>query len=502
MSKSNSLVRGTLLLTAANLGLRGSGMCFQIFLSNRIGAAGIGLIQLILTASIFATTVGNCGVRVATLYLTAEECGARRPFGMVHALSCCLVFGFITSLLAGIGLCCGAPWIAANWIGDANASSSLFLLGIFLPASCLWSVMASYYTTCSKLNTLVWVQFLDQAMAIGITIAMLSWWAGTDVERACISIVAGSGIATLATFLLLLVLTYGGAVKLVTTSAMWKRLMKLCGPLAVNDTLRSGLSTVEHMMIPRGLAKSGASSHEAMASYGTVMGMVFPVIMFPSVILLSLGDLLVPELAKWKSRRNHDRINGLCDRCLRLGTVFALSIGGLCWSTAYVLGDLLYHSPQVGTHLRIFAPMVLFLYLDSIVDGIHKGLGEQVYCVRVNTLTNLLDVIFLWILLPRYGINGFIFTFMVTHILNFYLSIARLSKVTGYRLPLAFFGKSHLCAVIATIFASFATLTHQSLLITLLTSGASYLLIFGCLLLLTSTFSGKELRWFRNLLCR
>jgi O-antigen/teichoic acid export membrane protein len=41
--KGSSIVRGTLLLTAANLLLRLAGMAFQVYLSGRIGAAGIGL---------------------------------------------------------------------------------------------------------------------------------------------------------------------------------------------------------------------------------------------------------------------------------------------------------------------------------------------------------------------------------------------------------------------------------------------------------------------------
>ena len=90
MSRRHSLVHGTLLLTAASLALRGSGMCFQIYLSNRLGAAGVGLLQLISTVGLFAMTLGTAGVRVAAMYLTAEEYGARRPGGMRKALLCCL----------------------------------------------------------------------------------------------------------------------------------------------------------------------------------------------------------------------------------------------------------------------------------------------------------------------------------------------------------------------------------------------------------------------------
>ena len=59
---------------------------------------------------------------------------------------------------------------------------------------------------------------------------------------------------------------------------------------------------------------------------------------------------------------------------------------------ALPLGQLLYQSGDAGRYMRLFAPTALMLYLDCIVDGMHKGLGQQVYCVRVNTFTSVLDV--------------------------------------------------------------------------------------------------------------
>lgn len=78
MERSNSILGGALLLTAANLLLRLISIAFQVFLSNRIGAAGVGLLQLISTVGVFAILVGTSGVRVASMYLAAEEFGHRR----------------------------------------------------------------------------------------------------------------------------------------------------------------------------------------------------------------------------------------------------------------------------------------------------------------------------------------------------------------------------------------------------------------------------------------
>lgn len=497
--RRHSLFRGTLLLTAASLGLRGSSMCFQVYLSNRIGAAGIGLLQLIASVSFLTMTIGTAGVRVASMYLTAEEYGARRPGGMRKALLCCLIYGLVASTLGGLALYRASDWIANVWIQDPRAASSLRVLAWSMPVSCLWSVMAGYFTACSKLRQLVWVEFVDQAISIAATVALLVCWAGNDVERSCISINLGNTAATAVTLVLLLVLALARRRPPIPKGlSMWKRLFRLCIPLGANDTLRSGLSTTEHLLIPRGLARSGSSATAAMAAYGTIHGMVFPVMMFPSVLLFSLADLLVPELARCRAAKDQRRIRSLSDRCLRMGLLFSAAVGGLCFCLAEPLSTLLYDSAEAGLYLRLFAPLVVVLYMDTMVDGMHKGLGEQVYCVRVNTLTNFLDVTLLWLLLPRWGITGYFFTFTFTHFLNFYLSIARLMTVTGYAPPLSYVIKVLLSAAAAALAANLVCGQIDAPLTSCFAGLAAYGAVFAVLLLLSGALGSADLRWLRS----
>ena len=53
--------------------------------------------------------------------------------------------------------------------------------------------------------------------------------------------------------------------------------------------------------------------------------------------------------------------------------------------------------------------------------------------MRYNTITSALDVALLFVLLPRYGLGGYVFTFIAAHLVNFALSLRRLLRVTGLR---------------------------------------------------------------------
>lgn len=421
--------------------MRGVSMLFNIYLADAVGAAGLGLLQLIMTVYAFAITVGTSGIRVAAMYLSAEEYGHRRFHGIRQAMAWCIACGMVLSTVVGLLMAGCARWLAVTWVQDIRAASSLRLLGLTLPVSCLSSILSGYFTACNQVKRLVAVELADRVATVGITAWLLTLGAQGDVEHACLSIVGGGVLASFASVAVLLVMMFANFRKIPRSTqslSMGKRLGRLCVPLALNDYLRSGLGTLEQFLIPRGLSRSGQSQEESLAAYGTIQGMVFPVMMFPSTVLFAVADLLVPELARCRAECNQKRTDHLISTCLRMGILYAGVIAGLLFLLARPLGMLIYNSREAGTYLQIFAPMVLMLYMDCIVDGMHKGLGQQVYCVKVNTLTSFLDVVFLFFLLPRWGITGFFVTFLITHAINFYLSIRRLLQLANAAPPLRF----------------------------------------------------------------
>ncbi len=505
MNNRHSMLHSTLLLTLASMVLRGVSIFFQVFLSGTIGAAGVGLLQLISTVSFFAMTLGTSGIRIGAMYLSAEEYGMKRPGGIQKAVQCCMRYGFTLSVIAGGALVILAEPIAERWLRDIQAAAALRVVGLFLPISCLWSVMDGYFTACSKIKQLVMVEFIDRGISIAATLFLLLYWAGGSVARSCTSVVLGNSIGTCIGFLILFSIYCRNRRAMgrdLPKPPMWRRLFKLCIPLALNDYLRSGLSTLEQFLIPRGLAKSGASYESSMASYGTIQGMVFPILMFPSVLLYSLSDLLVPELASCRAEHNTRRVYFLTNRCLKMGFLFACSIAGLMFCLSTPLGRLFYQSELAGRYLKIFAPLVLILYMDAMVDGMHKGLGQQAYCVRYNTITSFLDVVFLFALLPRFGIAGYFLTFTVSHAVNFFLSIRRLLKVTGYSIHISFPIKTGLCAIVSCFLSHWMLRFIASDLSAVLLIPVVFLLCFTLLLLLGCVLDEEDLQWLKQALIR
>ena len=424
-----------ILLTGVNLLLRLVSTSFQVYISGRIGPAGVGLLQLVLSVAGMSMTAAMAGIRTATMYLTAEELGKNRPGNVHWVLRGSSLYSLCFSCAIALGIYCAAPYLAESWIGDNRTTGAIRLFSVFLPVTCLCGVMTGYFTAANRIGTLAAVEVAEQLCSMGITVAALTLWAGHDPGKSCQAVVLGSCAGACLTFLCLVFLRLAEHAKPSQKIPVGRRLADTAIPLALADDLKAGINTAENLMVPKRLALF-AGTADPLALFGTVSGMVFPVLMFPAAILFGLAELLIPELARCSAAGSSKRIHYLVRRSLRVAMLYGCVFCGLLFLLSEDLCIVLYGSRDAGIYLRWFALLAPMLYCDAITDAMVKGLGQQKTSVRYNIFTSVLDVVFLYLLLPRYGVGGYFVSFLVTHLINFILSLRLLLKITEQRLPI------------------------------------------------------------------
>ena len=143
----------------------------------------------------------------------------------------------------------------------------------------------------------------------------MSFFIARDTESACLAVILGGVISEIFSFLLqyfLYRIEKLHCPEKKTTAAergeIQKKLLHISLPVAFSAYVRSGLVTIQHILVPKGLEKSGASRKSSLAAYGTIHSMVFPLIFFPSAILYSFASLLVPEVAEARAVNDDKRI--------------------------------------------------------------------------------------------------------------------------------------------------------------------------------------------------
>lgn len=213
-----------------------------------------------------------------------------------------------------------------------------------------------------------------------------------------------------------------------------ERMLKIALPLAVSAYARSALTTLQHLLVPRGLKSAGYSADGALSGYGVIQGMVLPIVFFPSCIMAALAELIVPELTEAQVRKDAPGIRRTTGELFRLSLIFSLAVGVFMFVFADMLGQAVYKSAEAGRYIRILAPLIPIMYTDMTVDGCLKGLGQQVWSMAINILDALLGLLLVWQLLPRYALGAYIFIIYFTELVNFVLSVNRLRKLLGGRL--------------------------------------------------------------------
>ena len=157
--------------------------------------------------------------------------------------------------------------------------------------------------------------------------------------------------------------------------------------------------------------------------------MTLTVIFFPTCILYVVAQLLVPDLTDLQVKGYRRRIETICTKMLTIAIGFSAGAAVILFVCADLIAEGIYHTPEVARYIRILSPIVPLIYTDIIVDGCLKGLGQQLWSMGINILESAVSVVLTWLLVPRFGIGGFVFVICFDEIFNFTLSFRKLRAV-------------------------------------------------------------------------
>lgn len=428
----------TALLTGSSLAMSAISMAFQVWLAGRIGSAGIGLYQLVLSVAFLCTTFAVSGIRFAATRLVSEELGHERSWSVAAAMRRCFAYSLFFGLSAMAVLFSFAEPVGFLWIGDARTVKSLKLIAFSMPFLSLSSVMSGYFTACGRVWKPTVVHLGEQLITIGFVAYFLAHSPAGDIEKNCAAVMLGNVCGDVISFvcMLLFYLTDRHSVRDYSAQKLklTSRMLKVALPLAVSAYARSALSTLEHLLVPRGLKAAGFSADRALSGYGVIQGMVLPIVSFPACILMALAELIIPELTEAQVRGNDGDISKTVSSLIKKGLGYSSAVALVLFVFADKLGVRIYSSPEAGDYLRLLAPLIPIMYTDMVADGCLKGLGQQLWCMGINLLDALLGVLLVWQVLPVFALKGYICIIYFNECLNFALSIMRLRKVTNIRL--------------------------------------------------------------------
>lgn len=436
MSGAKKLLHNTLLLTAASFVMRTVAVSFNVYLTEKIGADGIGLFQLIGSVYAMAITFASGGIRLASMRLVADN-ASQGNFSERQIMRLCLFYSLACGTFIAIIMYSFSALIGTQWICDSRSIPSLKVLSLSLPFIASSAALGGYFTAIGKLIRYTSVQLAEQIFKIAVTVLSLKSAASHGLEASCVAIVFGMTSAEIFSMLCSFMLyrfTSKRNCKKAGISLVVKKLLRIAVPDATGSQMRSVLMTIEHLLIPVGFRKSGVNAQSSMATYGIIHGMSLPLILYPSALLSSLSGLLVPEISSRYISGKHSHISYMTARVLHFALLFSIGTAGIIYFNAYEISTAVYSENGVAFYTQILSVLIPVMYLDMTIDGILKGLDQQMSYMRYNIIDACICVVFVYILVPIFSVKGYIFVVFLSEIINFALSFRRLTIVSEVRI--------------------------------------------------------------------
>ncbi len=443
MSRLRNFAINAGILTATSLSLGIAGVAYNAWLTRNLGSAGIGLFSLMMAVYRFAVTFASSGSGLAATRLVAEETAAKNKAAAASAMKKTLIYSLFFGVLGGILLWIFSNFAAETMVGDIRAAKPFRILAFSLPFVGVSAAFSGYFTAVTRVFSSSAAQIFEQLSQMAFTVFVFALLKPDNLGYACILVAAGSTVSEFLAFVFHYVL-YARDRKRYPLSGgrgendrlMWRKVVEIALPVGASAVLRSALSTVKHLLVPVSLMKSGMTNETALSEYGIVGGMVLPVLTFPCAFLLGFSNLLVPEVTRYKTLGMNEKIDKVMDCVFRMTLMFATAVAAvlICWAEEFAV--LLYDEPAAGKAIRALAPIVTVMYLDSAVDGILKGLGEQVAVVRYNVYDTAMCVALVYTLVPLFGTAGYLTTIVISEVFNMALSASRLVSVTGFKVDM------------------------------------------------------------------
>lgn len=419
------LING-IIVTITSLILRCIGLFFNSYISQKIGAEAVGLYGLVMSIYGFATTIALSGISLATTKIVSEEIAIGNIFGIKNIVRKCLFFSIIFSCISSVLLITSAPLICKIWLHNKISTLPFYIISISLPFISMSSCLAGYFSAIRNTIKPSTQLIFEHLLKVVLISTFLNYFMPCGLEYICISLILGNIISEIISFIYIYALYKLDERKQRnlrhSNNSFVKRILNITIPVGLTSFVRSGLSTIKQVLIPIGFEKNGNTCDQALANYGLISGMAMPLILFPNTIILAFSNLLIPEFSEFKIKKEYSRIKRATKRTIKYTLIFSILISILMFLFSSQLSMLLYKSTNVIKYIKLLSPLIPIMYIDNVVDAILKGLDKQVTVLKINIIDLITTISLILILIPKFGINGYIFTIYFSEILNFTLS--------------------------------------------------------------------------------
>ena len=427
------LFKATMIVTFFSVATRALGFVLRIILSRFLGAEMLGHYQVAMSVFGVLMTLVASGLPLVVSRNVAynksinnnKQAFSFVSAGLVMTLSISIAVSVIILLFPN----------ALDLIFTQNISTSIVLFSLpGLIASAIYCVLRSALWGDKHFFAISFTEFFEQIVRIIICFVLFALPIFPNLsygEKATLSL----SIACILSCVLVVIIYFALKQKLASPKTALKPLIKSSSPITMLRTVSSLVQSLIAIIIPIRLTTSGLSISEAMAEYGMLMGMAFPLIMIPSTLISSVAVTLVPEISSKTdniddSSRTHD-FAGLKNN-ITLGINISALISVLFVPAFMVLGSpicqILFNSSEAGKYVSLASIIIPAMGISQISSSILNSIGLEIKSL-VNYALGAVALFVCIFFLPKYiGAYALVIGLGLMNIITATLNIRMLKK--------------------------------------------------------------------------
>ena len=439
MKRFKFFVFNTSILIITSLIFRAIDIYFTAYVASKIGSENVGIYGLVMSVYLFGITLATSGINLAVTRVISEELALDNQSSINKIMKKCMYITLITSISTSFILFINSNFIVSKCLHNKISISVIHLICLALPLISMSSAISGYFAGVRRIYKNAIGQFIEHVAKVIVTAFILMLYLPKGLDYSCFALILGDLLSEIISFVYIYIIfifdkkIYKKYNRISKDTNYTNKVLRISIPIAITSYIRSGLSTFKQLIIPSSLEKSGINCSESLSKYGIINGMALPIIMFPDILVKSFASLLIPEFSRYNAKKDYKRIKQVTALLLALISATAFLLTFILFVFSDSIANIIYKDISIGYYIKILAPLATFIYVDTVVDCVLKGLDAQVGVMLINILDLALSTSFIYFAVPKLGLLGYIISIYMSEILNFTVSLLQLIKIVYFK---------------------------------------------------------------------
>lgn len=417
--KSN-IYRSAAQVTAFSTVEKALSFVYRIILSRSIGAEGLGIYQICLSVFAVFLTAASSGIPVTVSRLIAKNSATGNSSAKHSVVTAGVLCTLMFTLPAALVLFLAKDLYAFLFPDKDCVNIFLWLLpGLVLTS--VYAVMRGSFWGNKQFLPYSVIELAEDAVMV-ICGCVLVGFAHTAKDGARAAV-----IAVLVSYVFSFLVSVGWYLikggRFVKPGKQFKPLFTASLPITAMRTSTSLLNSCVAMFLPALLtAACGYTDAEALALYGTVLGMSVPILFMPNSLIGSIAVVVAPEMSENFYAKRTELLKRDIEKTLKASVLIATVLIPFTFALGIDVGELLYANRLSGEVISRFSfmmlPMCLSMITTTVLNSMHYEVRTLIYFF-IGALAMLASIFAFTSLL---GINaymvGLTFSFILTAVLN------------------------------------------------------------------------------------